>query len=392
MAQSKLAQHHDYIRTALEEGLNKRKIADLLVVAPSTVKDYINSCPDLRDIKPPVAEFYESMVDEVSDTDKLKRQLADLEARARKVKTLDVQHEIVLDEIRASIASADVRFEPPALEPAGQFHRHVQAALLSDLHGGEVVDINGMDGLNEYNWAIMEDRIARWREALLSYKEYRPYPIDELHLWLLGDMCSGSNHAEIVETNEYSAAEQGVRMGFLLGQLVESLVPHYPKIIVDAVPGNHPRLPMKPASKQVFNNFDWVAYKIAEQHTADYPSVEWQIPMGGMLVTQVAGLNYLLFHGDGIRSTMPGVPWGGVVRRTNELSKTYMNRGVRLDGYALGHFHQANAVMNILMNGCVKGPDEHSVKNYGSAEPPTQLIVTFDADKQRRTDVSYINL
>lgn len=390
---SSLSSLHDDIVAQLGAGKNKTEIARSLGVARKTLSDYVD-----RNITAgeqlPVGRVEFSIPDgEVTRAERLQAELDGLKRRALRARTLDVQHELILNEIRTAIEACDVRFEPAKLAPPSNdgFSPHIQVALLSDTHGGEVVTPAGVDGLNEYNWAIMEERLANWRRSLLSFAANRPYPIQELQLWVLGDMCSGANHPEIVETNEYSSAEQGVRMGFVLGSLIESLVEHYPRIVVYGVVGNHPRLTVKPASKQVFNNFDWVAYKIAEERLAKYTTVECHFPTGGFAVAEVAGLDYLLFHGDGIRSTMPGVPWGGVVRRVNELTKSYQARGVLLDGFALGHFHQANAVRNIFMNGSVKGTDEYVLKHMGVSDPPEQLIVWFDADKKRRTDVSYIN-
>lgn len=179
----------------------------------------------------------------------------------------------------------------------------------------------------------------------------------------------------------------------LLGQWIEALVPHYPKITVYGVAGNHPRTKVKPQAKQVFDNFDWLSYCIAEVYLRDYKSVSFHVPRSGFVVAQVAGLDVLLFHGDGIRSSMPGVPWGGVMRRVNELKRQYAERGVFLDGFALGHFHQANAVSgNVWMNGSVKGVDEWVLKQFGHGEKPRQLLLTFDKAKSRNTDVSYIDL
>lgn len=80
------------------------------------------------------------------------------------------------------------------------------------------------------------------------------------------------------------------------------------------------------------------------------------------------------------------------MRRVKEKRSQFMEHGIKLDGFALGHFHQANAVSGpIWMNGSVKGADEYSLKNFGSSDPPEQLLLTFDPDKQRRTDVSTIN-
>jgi DNA repair exonuclease SbcCD nuclease subunit len=245
--------------------------------------------------------------------------------------------------------------------------------------------------MNDYGWDILvEQRMPAIHKALLSYQANRPWPIEELQIWMLGDMCSGSNHEEIIETNELTAAEQAYQVGILLGKFVEELIPHYPSIKVYGVVGNHPRVTKAPQAKNTYNNFDWVAYKYCETYLSKY-DVPCYFDEPSLTVAEIAGLNYLLFHGDGIRSSMPGVPWGGVTRRVNALKGQYADFGVHLDGYALGHFHDPNAVRDILMNGAVKGVDEWVLKQFGTAAPPTQLLATFNIDKGRRTDVSYIN-
>jgi predicted phosphodiesterase len=205
-------------------------------------------------------------------------------------------------------------------------------------------------------------------------------------------MNGGINHQELAETNEFSIAEQCVLTGDLLGQWTEPLVEAYPRVTVVGVAGNHPRVSKQPANKRVFDNFDWLSYKRAEAYLSRYATVEFHLPRSGYHVHEVAGRNMLFFHGDGIRSSMPGVPWGGIMRRVNEMKKQYASQGVLLDYFALGHFHQANIVQSsIFCNGSVKGLDEYTLKQFGGGEPPTQLLLTFCRDKRRLTDVSFIN-
>jgi hypothetical protein len=330
----------------------------------------------------------------VSVHEKQEHELKQLRAKVRSVRKVDVANEVVLDEIRDAIQAAEPKFPRLPRAAGGSGTPHVQTVLVSDLHGGEVVLPEAVDGMNEYNWEHCTARMADMQKSLISYKENRPYDIEELQVWFLGDMCSGTNHAEITETNEFSAAEQGYKVGILLGKWVEQLVPHYPKIKVIGVPGNHPRVPQAPANKQVFNNFDWMAYKIAEVYLGNYESVSCTFPEAGMHVAEVAGRNILLFHGDGIRSSMPGVPWGGVVRRGAALKAQYAQHPTKpifIDGFALGHFHQSGHVGGVFMNGSIKGPDEYSMKQFGTSEQPTQLLLTWNPRKRRLTDVSYIN-
>lgn len=374
---SRLDDHAEEIDKLLADGKSQRKIAEKFGVGRTTLQDW------LKRREPRVA-----------DTDLLLAEIKDLRKRATKAQQTDVQAERVFREIQATIQTAPVRYSPLALEDF-EGKPHVQALLLSDTHAGEVVVPEAVNGLNEYNWDVCVERMQRIQKSLLSFQAARPYPIEELHLWVLGDMCSGHNHEELAETNEFPTAEQAYRFGMLLGQWIEELIPYYPKIKVDGVVGNHPRLKKAPANKQVFNNFDWMAYKIAEAYLANYikaGSVECNFPKAGFVLTEVAGKTYLLMHGDGIRSSMPGVPWGGVTRRVNEIKKQYIEQGIHISGVALGHFHQINVVQgSIFMNGSVKGTDEYSLKNFGAGEKPSQLLLTFDKTKGRLTDASFIN-
>lgn len=382
---SRLDAQRDRIRAAVVLGASQRELAKQFGVARSTMQDWLKT--NHIEVKPPTPEL---------DADILKAEVKDLRAQARKVTDTNVQFERVLKEIQSAVLAAPVEYVAP--DTVLTEHKpHVQTLLLSDLHAGEVVDPEAINGLNEYNWDILvRERMPDLQAALLSFQSARPYPINELHIWCLGDMCSGHNHQELAETNEFPSAEQAYRVGMLLGQWIEELVPYFPRIVVECVPGNHSRLNKAPANKQVFNNFDWLAYKIAETYLANYVeagSVSFVVTRSGYIVSEVAGNNILLFHGDGIRSTMAGVPWGGVTRRWAELKKGYAEQGIYLDGAALGHFHQSNVVgRSIFMNGSVKGTDEYVQKNFGSGEKPCQLLLTWDPEHERLTDASFLQL
>lgn len=330
---------------------------------------------------------------EISREELLEHELHELRRVARARRTTDVQAERVLGYIREALRPAEVRFEPGDYEYDGGAP-HAYDLFLSDWHYGEVVDPEQVDGLNEFNTDVLEQRVEDVYHAIVSFMEHRTFPVNKLHIALGGDMASGGPgiHDEIRESNEKVAAEQAVEVGALLGGFIERLVPLFPEIEVDGVSGNHPRMAKPHASKNVFDNFDWISYKFAETYLRNYESVKCNFPRSGFIVQHIAGNNILLWHGDGIKTTMPGVPWGGVVRRTNELKKQYADRGILLDGYKLGHFHQANVVWNgaIFMNGSLVGVNEYGLKNFGSGSPPCQLLMTWDLDRCRLTDVSYI--
>lgn len=378
---SKLDAHREQILSALESGVSKTEVALRHNVARSTLSEWLSRSSQ------------EPEEDGVTEADILRAELKELRQKVNKARTVDVQAERVLQEVQSAVQAAPPKYSPLVIEDYDG-RPHSQALLFSDTHAGEIVDSEAVNGINHYDWDTCVERVWKVQQSLLSFQANRPYPINELQLWCLGDMLSGANHQEIAETNEFPAAEQAFRFGMLLGQFIEELIPHYPRLSVKGVVGNHPRTSKAPANKRVFDNFDWMSYKIAEAYLARYieaGSVTCDFPRSGFLIAEIAGNNVLLFHGDGIRSSMPGVPWGGVTRRTNELKKQYAEMGTMIHGFALGHFHQANVVQSsVFMNGSVKGPDEYTLKQFGGGEKPTQLLLTYDDTRSRLTDVSFI--
>jgi hypothetical protein len=343
--------------------------------------------PDLRGLVR--AAFASEVEDVVSRTDILEEENRELRSALGKQRKESVGAERVIQAIEQALTSVEPpkRRVPRPLPAAPKGAHHRQLVCLSDFHGGEVVDPEVVQGLNEYDWQIMEDRCQEVVTSLLSHKLRSPN-LTGIDVAFIGDMCSGSNHLELAVSNEFPLAEQGVKMGALMGQIVEQLVPHYENIRVISVEGNHPRLNKAPAAKNPQDNMDWVAASFAKQYLKAYPTVEMTIGRGSML-HQIAGRNVYVFHGDGIRSSMPGVPWGGVMRRVNQLQATMPKH---IDHFLLGHFHQANLVSagRIIGNGSLKGADEWVLKNFGSGDPPAQWLLTFDEKRSRMTDARLI--
>ncbi len=327
-----------------------------------------------------------------SDLELAREEVRRLKAQVRRSSKQAVGDERVLRAIEAAVAEV----EPVYLAPLTKLGRtgdldtsphHRQLAIWSDWHYGEVVDAETVNGLGGFNIAICEDRVSQLVRSMLAFKRVRP-PLSGLNIALLGDMASGTIH-RLEETNEVPAQEQYVRVGYLIADAVRQLAPHYPEIVIDCTWGNHPRDTPEPSTSH--SNGDWVAYQLAKALTRDLENVSWNIPRSGMVVTQIAGRNILLWHGDGVRSSMPGVPWGGIMRRWTTLKSTFAEGGVLLDFLAVGHYHQPNAVDDIWMNGALPGTNTHGLKNYGGGRRPRQLLVHFDERRKRVTDVSYVS-
>ena len=149
----------------------------------------------------------------------------------------------------------------------------------------------------------------------------------------------------------------------------------------------------KPQSKQRYNNFDWLVYHTMQQRLSGCKSIQWQIPKAQKWPVMVCGRRILIFHGDGIRSTMVGVPWGGIIRQSDRLANQYAQAGMPIDHFACAHWHDPNAVKNrrIIVNGSVIGVNEWALDTFGQGERPTQVLLTFH-HHWGLTDISFIDI
>jgi len=333
---------------------------------------------------------------EVSAEEMLTARNKELEKAAKSQRAEKVSEERLLQRLEAVIPTITSGYVKPVIKDRKNTDDHELVLLFSDTHAGETVSSEETLGMNSYSWEIMLERMARLQESVLSFVAHRPYRIRKLHVWFLGDMLSGSIHDELAQTNEMSDAQAIVQFATDSKDWLLGFADHFDEIEVSGVPGNHPRRAKKMTAKRAANNDDWLAYQLIRLQLQGDARFTWNIPAAAYAVTTVAERwRCLLMHGDGIRSSMPGVPWGGVVRRVTTLEQQFAKAKQPLDYVALGHFHTANALDGVgvrtFLNGSVKGLDEYSLKAFGSGRAPSQVMLTFHP-KRGVTDISLIDL
>lgn len=318
----------------------------------------------------------------VTREETLEAEVKELRALLRKQRAADVGEERILELIAQIVPAKEPIYTPakPSLKLANSYTPHEFLLLWSDLHAAEVVSAEQMNGINEYDWPIMLRRHDEMIRALRSFRDKMAYPVPRLQIAALGDMVTGDIHEELAITNDRTVLESAIQLGLDGAEFIEALVPDFERIDVDGVVGNHGRRSKKPQAKNAHDNYDWLVYHLLKLRLAKYPSVTVNVPRSAFHPIRMCGRwTCLMFHGDGIRSTMPGVPWGGVTRRTRELERQFEPAIGRIDHFILGHFHQDNVAdgRRVIMNGSVKGPDEYSVKQFGGGCEPVQLLNVF---------------
>ena len=330
---------------------------------------------------------------EVTQEELLRAEVLELRQQTKAFRSGEVAFQKLTNLLEEKIGEKVPRFKAAPKQRSKAFTTHRFVLQYSDTHAAEVVNPEEINGINAYNWDIMLRRHQKLQDSVLSFRENRPYHVDKLHILGLGDAVTGDIHDELRVTNELTLSETCIQLGLDMAEWVEGFIPFFETIQIDAVVGNHGRRSKKPQMKQAFDNFDWIAYQVLKQRLARYPSVSVNVPKSTMAPVMIFDERWLLWHGDGVSSSMVGVPWGGIIRRAKELAQQYAAIGIPFDRMAFGHWHEANVIQQgrLLGNGSMKGPDEYGLQRHGGGAPAMQLLHTAHP-RRGITDTSYINL
>src|ERR1019366_6097003 len=224
----------------------------------------------------------------------------------------------------------------------------------------EVVSLEETRGIHQYAWASMVGRCRQIIDSAVSHTSHFGFDISKVEVFMLGDMLSGNIHAELAQTNDRPLAEAVVDLAEFHVDWLLTLADAFDGSVirVSGVPGNHPRAWVKPQNKRAQDNADWTFYKILEIALRGNPRFEFNFPRGAYNTVMIEDRwRALLMHGDGIRSTMPGVPWGGVIRRITTLEAQFVSSRQPLDYVFLGHFHQENQLSGVHSQTWVNGSE-----------------------------------
>ena len=143
--------------------------------------------------------------------------------------------------------------------------------LLSDLHFDEVVELDNIQGFNEYNRKIAVKRLGNVIDGTVQVAKNHIANIEFEGFVLLlgGDILTGDIHEELARTNEGPVADSVV---FWVGQLasaIEHLADEFGRVFIPCVRGNHDRYGKKKQSKQQSQEaFTWIIYHWLQDHFA----------------------------------------------------------------------------------------------------------------------------
>ena len=268
----------------------------------------------------------------------------------------------------------------------------IMVTPLSDTHIGEHVFKDQMRGLNEYNFEIFNKRMYGWANQILKHTSYRRQiaPVDELIIPMLGDIISGDIHEELARSNMANCMEQMIRGASIIGQALMYLAPHYTKIKVPCVVGNHGRMTRKPPMKDKYMDWDYMLYQWVASFCKNQENIEFHIPRSFMTTFKVHDKVVLITHGDCISGAGSS---GAILNSITKLRSVFQFRKSlqreiedamdgdleqEFDSVMIGHFHRIDELDigtgELHICGTMKGPDEFALQRLQAATKPKQIV------------------
>lgn len=257
----------------------------------------------------------------------------------------------------------------------------IPSVLWSDWHWGEVVKPAQVNGVNKFDLGVAKERLKRLvsRVIALCFDHMVSPNYPGIVVNLGGDMVSGDIHEELTETNELPSGPILLDATECLIWALDTLADKFGRIWVVGVSGNHGRMTKRPRFKdRQFTNFDWVIYHLLRMHFTKDKRFSFLIPDGADAHYQVLGRRYLLTHGDNL-----GVKGGdgiigslGPIRRGDVKMRNASGAiGRGYDTILMGHWHQYMALLDLVVNGSLKGFDEFAhLALRARPEPPIQAL------------------
>lgn len=362
------------VKQLLEDGLSHREIAMAMGVGKTTVGDIARGKTH-SEIEPRTA------LDTTAEIAALKLENNILK---RDLNTAVKEHGLFLA-IKEELEDSVTPFTPPksVWTPETKKKKITEHLVMhmSDGHHDQIVLPSDCGGLEEYNFDIScrraevyVDTVLKWTQETLSHDFVFP----TLTLLVYGDMTSGEIHKAVQRSHFKNSFKNAIAIGKLHSSMLWDLAPHFEKVNVVYVPGNHGRRGPKKDYTAPTDNWDFLIAKVTELQCQNMENVEFIIPESFSVNLSIEGHGFYVFHGDDVRS-WNGVPWYGLQRRqANVLSMGTKVSNVPIKYLCCGHFHRRGGIASMdgemLINGAWLATDAYCYNSLGTYTEPSQLL------------------
>ena len=255
--------------------------------------------------------------------------------------------------------------------------------VLSDSHADQQILSGRVQGLEEYNFNVACKRGERIVDVTTSHllENMKNYSFKTLYVFGVGDYVSGEIHGAKEHSQWKNSIKNSMATGELFAQMLAELAQKFSKIVFISVSGNHGRFSQKKDYRGAQENWDYLVgmhVKTRLQSLIENGSLDVVIPDAWSTVVNIEGWNFVLGHGDDIKS-FSGLPFYGIERKTRRLMSVNAVNGIVPHYFVMGHFHQktslAHTMGEIFINGAWNATDEFALESLGAYTEPSQLLM-----------------
>ena len=321
--------------------------------------------------------------------DKLKSLLAtvkpdrvgDLHKRIQFLET-ELEKKYEFEEVAKKLSKAPIK---PIVCKRRAASESTVVAVISDWHSDEIVQSSTVNGINEYNRAIFERRVASLLSGTISLTNIQRNgtDINTLVLPLLGDFISGHIHEELAETTDLAPPVAAVEVFKVLVPFITELSKHFKRVVIPCCVGNHGRTTLKNRiATGIEHSYETIIYHFLASHfkVSGINNVEFQIGDGYHNYLNIYEYPMRFHHGHFIKY---GGGIGGIaiptlkaISQWNKIRTAYMD--------VFGHLHQFVAMRSFICNGSLIGFSPYALSIKAEPEPPCQVFFLME-NKRGRT-------
>jgi len=302
---------------------------------------------------------------------RVKQYQADLSVYKSNLEDAHAQIDALLGVSEGSVDPKPIQFDKADKAEA------VAVVLASDWHVEETVDGYTVNDSNEFNLDIADQRISKLFADIvrLAETERGAARIEDLVLWLGGDMMTGHIHEELAESNGLSPVETVLWLQDRITGGIEALKPHFRRILIPTSFGNHGRdTARKRHSTGAKHSYEWMMYKNLEKITSD-SQVVWQVGGGYHTLVDIHGFRVRFHHGDGFKY-QGGI--GGLTIPVEKAIASWNKSPVVSDLDCFGHYHTYMQSPKWCSNGSLIGYNAYALSIKAAFEPPQQTFFLLD--------------
>lgn len=250
---------------------------------------------------------------------------------------------------------------------------------LSDAHADEVVEPHKVGGLEEFNFNVACCRAERYVDSIIEWTQHTlaNHRFKRAVVLMNGDMTSGQIHDHEGRSHYRNMMRNSLAIGQMISLMMRDLAPHFEKIDVICLSGNHGRRTVKKDYDGAWSNWDYLISETAKLHCAAHKNVTFHIPDTWSLVLDIEGHGFCMMHGDDIKA-WNGIPFYGIERKTRRLTALHNSIGKQVRYFVFGHFHamtmSAELKGETIVNGAFPATDPYSYESFSGYRDPMQLI------------------